>query len=258
MRRVDPTGGDAYLDGRGRSRLAAPTAGAPSHLPGCEPRSRWSRADQRRLQPRIRTLDPHVADPPSLRSCRCGSSPSPRACRRPRHAGSDAVSVSPGCGPLRRRLGGRSHPDIDRAPAGSRPAPACVQPPAAADPTEPPATASPRPEVRPPLPLVDALLPRGHSPDLSANPDPRPRPLLSATVLTAAGRRSPEPALTSHSADVTTTYQPEQGGRFECRPGVTFPADSHCTLALSIMLAMALGRIAAGQREHLRSLTKSA
>ena len=31
-----------------------------------------------------------------------------------------------------------------------------------------------------------------------------------------------------------------------------------CTLALSIMLAMALGRIEAGQREHLRSLTKSA
>ena len=31
-----------------------------------------------------------------------------------------------------------------------------------------------------------------------------------------------------------------------------------CTLALSIMLAMALGRIEAGQHEHLRSLTKSA
>ena len=31
-----------------------------------------------------------------------------------------------------------------------------------------------------------------------------------------------------------------------------------CTMALSIMLAMALGRIEAGQREHLRSLTKSA
>ena len=31
-----------------------------------------------------------------------------------------------------------------------------------------------------------------------------------------------------------------------------------CTLALSIMLAMARGRIQAGQREHLRSLTKSA
>ena len=31
-----------------------------------------------------------------------------------------------------------------------------------------------------------------------------------------------------------------------------------CTLALSIMLAMALGRIEAGQAEHLRSLTKSA
>ena len=31
-----------------------------------------------------------------------------------------------------------------------------------------------------------------------------------------------------------------------------------CTLALSIMLAMALGRIQTGQREHLRSLTKSA
>lgn len=64
--------------------------------PGCEPRSRRSRADHRRLRPRIRTpLDPHVADPPSLRSCRCGSSPSRRACRRPWHAGIDAVSVSP-------------------------------------------------------------------------------------------------------------------------------------------------------------------
>ena len=30
-----------------------------------------------------------------------------------------------------------------------------------------------------------------------------------------------------------------------------------CTMALSIMLAMALGRIEAGQREHLRSLTKA-
>ncbi len=101
------------------------------------------------------------------------------------------------------------------------------------------------------------------------------------------------PALTSHSADDTSISQPEQGGRLECRPGVTLPADSQhydtrsavervnsrlagpfgfddpfirglakmrlrCTMALSIMLAMALGRIEAGQREHLRSLTKSA
>ena len=36
------------------------------------------------------------------------------------------------------------------------------------------------------------------------------------------------------------------------------PVTLSCTLALSIMLAMARGRIEAGQREHLRSLTKSA
>ena len=35
------------------------------------------------------------------------------------------------------------------------------------------------------------------------------------------------PALTSHSADDTSISQPGQGGRFECRPGVTLPADSH-------------------------------
>ena len=34
------------------------------------------------------------------------------------------------------------------------------------------------------------------------------------------------PALTSHSADDTSISQPGQGGRFECRPGVTLPADS--------------------------------
>ena len=55
----------------------------------------------------------------------------------------------------------------------------------------------------------------------------------------AHGCRAPQtepPALTSHSADNTSTYQPEQRGRFECRPGVTFPADSH-TVAESVKLA---------------------
>ena len=55
------------------------------------------------------------------------------------------------------------------------------------------------------------------------------RPLSStpATVASAGHRRQKGcPALTSHSADVTSIYQPVQGGRFECRPGVTFPADS--------------------------------
>ena len=55
------------------------------------------------------------------------TSPSRRACRRPQDAGIDAVPVRPGCGPLRRRVGGRLAAfRTDRAPAGSRSA-SCVR-----------------------------------------------------------------------------------------------------------------------------------
>ena len=141
MGRADPSGRCAARWPRPLQARSADRRGGQS-APGCEPRSRPK--PDRRLRPRVgRPLAPHVADSPSLRSCRRGSSPAIAARMPPPPACGYRRRISqPRCGPLRRRLGGRSHPDIDRAPAGSRSAPARVQRPAAADPTATPATAS--------------------------------------------------------------------------------------------------------------------
>ena len=116
MGRADPSGRCAARWPRPLQARSADRRGGQS-APGCEPRSRRSRAEHRRLPASLRTpLAPHVADPPSLRPCRRGSSPSRRACRRLWHGGYRRRISQPGCGPLRRRLGARSHPDTERAP----------------------------------------------------------------------------------------------------------------------------------------------
>ena len=111
-----PTRGDAQLDGRGRSQARGADCPGGQSSPGCEPRCRRSRPDHRRLQRVLGTPGPAcgravVSDELPMRIIAIDARG-----RRPRHAGIDAVSVSPGCGPLRRRLFGRSHPDTDRAP----------------------------------------------------------------------------------------------------------------------------------------------
>ena len=200
MRRVDPPA--AQLDGRGRSKLAASTAGRPA-------------------------ISLHAVCPAAA----VGGRP---ALDREAHSGGDGMRAAMamiriGCGPLRRRArwSARSLLDIDRAPAtlavrswlrasacGCRPDRHSGDPqPTAGGPSD----ASPgRPLC---LAATHQICPQPRPNDHGRRCQP---PCSRLPRHRTAGR----PALTSHSADDTSTYQPEQGGRFECRPGVTFPADS--------------------------------
>ena len=206
-----PTVGDAQLDGRGRSRLAAPNRRGGQLSPGCEPRSRRSRPDHRRLRRVLGTPGPAcgravVSEELPMRIIAIDARPPPPACGYQRRISQPPAAV---------RSVGDSLVVATRTPTERRQARGRLLPACSARGCDPNRDSGDR---QPTAGIPSAASPGKRSLasrplDLSTNPDPDdherchqpPRSRMPST----RGRGSEAPALTSHSADVTSTYQPE-------------------------------------------------